>query len=146
MLHTHDGMVRTCRGHCQGAQMGQCTCTYWWRWPEHSARLAERDSRRVISHILSWWDAMYHETLRALHWRRVDPTRNRLWGSIMGAPQGRWEDPVGRWEDPICKLCNMHTRVFTPWQQVAQDRHVWQELKAQFVQTLLPQRRVSEVP
>lgn len=101
--------------------------------------MAERDTDRVMSHILSWRDEMYRETLRALHWRRSDPPRSRLGGTIMGAAQGMWEDPLQR-------VCNMHTRVFKPQQQLAQDKQVWQELEALFVQTLMPQGRASEVP
>lgn len=33
--------------------------TSWWRWAGHFARLVERDSSRVLSHILSWRDAVY---------------------------------------------------------------------------------------
>lgn len=46
------------------------------------------------------FDAMYRETLRALHWRSSDTTRSRLGGRMMGAPQETWEDRVQ-------KVCNM---------------------------------------
>lgn len=82
---------------------------------------------------------MYCEALLALHLRSSDPTRSRLGGGAMEAPQGRWEGPIQ-------KVCNMRAGAFTPWQQVAQDKQAWQELEALFVQTLVPRRRASEVP
>lgn len=57
----------------------------------------------------------------------------------MGAPHGRGEEPIQ-------KVCNTHTGVLTPWQVFAQDKELWQQLEARFVQMLVPRRSASSVP
>lgn len=99
----------------------------WWRWGGHIARLAHRDESRLLTAILGWRDATYREAIRAMLWKRSDPTRQRLGRHRMGRP-------INRWEDPIQETCNACAPSFLPWQNHAQDKTAWDAMEITFVQ------------
>lgn len=92
------------------------------------ARIAHREPQRWLAKVIHWKDAMYRETMRALHWRASDPDRERLGRGLRGRT-GR------RWGDPLQKVCGD-----TPWQTLALDKAAWSQREEQSMCRMLRRR------
>lgn len=94
------------------------------------------------------WTGMWHASLRAT--RRDDSPQcsngemhrtGRHFESCVRKDQIRHAVASADKLDPRQAVCNKQTGVFTSRQELAQDKHLWRELGARFVQTLV---RLSE--
>lgn len=102
----------------------------WWRYAGHIARVAKREPDRWVAQALQWRDASYRQAVRALHWSKSDPERQRLGRALKGCT-------ARRWDDPLQSTCNKHLGREEPWQSIAQDKNVWASLEESFVNARL---------